>query len=169
MWFAGRRAEGALGVESFSIYVAGVNLACGVATSSALFSLYVLTRFEHYLFEPVYGFGGVAASLAVALKLVAPREPFHPALPSLQCQHLPTLMCLLVLIGSALGVEACSADLPFVLFGTYFGWVYLRFVHHGPSGTVGDVSDEFALVTLFPPGLRRCSSALSVSRATLEH
>jgi hypothetical protein len=35
-----------MGVEQFAIYIGAVNLACGVFTSTALFTLYVITRFE---------------------------------------------------------------------------------------------------------------------------
>ena len=43
---AGRQIESILGIESFAIFLNVVNLACGVVTSVALFSLYVITRFE---------------------------------------------------------------------------------------------------------------------------
>ena len=52
---AGRQIESILGIESFAIFLNVVNLACGVVTSVALFSLYVITRFEIYLTLPTYG------------------------------------------------------------------------------------------------------------------
>jgi hypothetical protein len=35
-----------MGIESFAVMAALVNLACGVLCSTALFALYVLTRYE---------------------------------------------------------------------------------------------------------------------------
>jgi len=43
---AGRRVEAAMGIESFAVMAALVNLACGILCSTALFALYVLTRYE---------------------------------------------------------------------------------------------------------------------------
>ncbi|KUF64341.1 Transmembrane protein [Phytophthora nicotianae] len=39
---------------------------------------------------------------------------------------------------------------PFSVLGGYFGWYYLRFLNKNRDQTVGDVSDEFALVVLLP-------------------
>jgi hypothetical protein len=157
----GRKAEGAMGTESFAIYVAIVNLACGAITSAGLFTLYVITRFETYLFRSTYGFGGIAAALAVALKLFYPHEALFSFAPTLQCQHLPTLLVLISLIAFVLGIEAVGIDAPFVIVGTYVGWWYLRFVHQsGSDESPGNVSEEFAFVTLFPPPLRRCVTTL---------
>lgn len=39
---------------------------------------------------------------------------------------------------------------PFSVLGGYFGWYYLRFLNKNRDQTVGDVSDEFALVILLP-------------------
>mmetsp|Transcript_65131 Transcript_65131/g.130990 ORF Transcript_65131/g.130990 Transcript_65131/m.130990 type:complete len:325 (+) Transcript_65131:56-1030(+) len=160
--YAGRQVEGALGVESMAIFVNAINLACGVLTSTALFSLYVLFRQEVFLFMSTYGFGGLAAALAVALKLLKPKESPLPALPAVQHQHLPMLLCLCSLISWAAGLEFLAKDTPFVVVGTYCSWWYLRFVQRHPeTGFTGDASEEFAFVTLFPPGVRRYLTPLA--------
>lgn len=160
--YAGRKVEGAIGVESMAIFLNVINLACGMLTSTALFSFYVLLRFEVFLFMATFGFGGMAAALAVALKLLRPKEPPIPSVPAIQHQHLPLLLCLFSLISWALGVTAASQDMPFVVTGTFCSWWYLRFVQRHPeTGQTGDVSDEFAFVTLFPPGLRRYLAPLA--------
>ena len=41
MVFLGRKVETALGVEGFAILVVATNLACGIATSIALFVLFM--------------------------------------------------------------------------------------------------------------------------------
>jgi hypothetical protein len=160
--YAGRQVEASLGVESMAIFVNAINLACGVLTSTALFSLYVLFRFEVYLYMSSYGFGGIAAALAVALKLLRPVDSPLAAVPALQHQHLPMLFCLCSLISWSLGVASMSKDMPFVLVGTFCSWWYLRFVQRHPdTGLTGDTSDEFAFVTLFPPGMRRYLAPLA--------
>ncbi|CAI7905561.1 unnamed protein product, partial [Closterium sp. NIES-54] len=45
--------------------------------------------------------------------------------------------------------------LPFILFGTYTSWAYLRFFQpKGDSGLKGDPTDDFAFETFFPEALR---------------
>jgi len=134
---AGRKLEGVYGVESFAILVFGSNLACGVLTSVFLFMLYVVTRFETFLFTPTYGAAGLVAALAVGLKQAAPRESPFAALGlgggghggGLTCGHLPLLHLVLVGLCWAGGLEAFGRDLPFACVGTYASWWYLRFVH----------------------------------------
>ena len=178
-------------MESFAILCFGTNLAVGVVTSSALFFLYVVTRFEVYLFASTNGAGGLVAALAVGLKLVAPREPVVlrlpggggggiaplASVPGLTHAHLPMLLVACSLVAWALGAPGgLGADAPFVVVGTFAGWWYLRFVHRDPvlppardKGNIGsssdagfgDTSPEFAFVTLFPPGMRRYLAPLS--------
>ena len=83
-----------------------------------------------YLFMATYGFGGLAAALAVGIKWCAPREPpLGDAVAGLRGEHLPTLYVLCSVIAWALGLTPAGRDMPFVIVGTYGGWWYLRFVH----------------------------------------
>ena len=65
-------------------------------------------------------------------------------------QWLPSLF---ILLSTVLCVVAkqCVAYLPFILFGTYSSWTYLRFYQLKSDGSLkGDPSDEFAFTTFFP-------------------
>lgn len=45
--------------------------------------------------------------------------------------------------------------LPFVLCGTYWGWLYLRYIQRIPESNItGTPGDEFALSTFFPQFIR---------------
>jgi len=117
--------------------------------------------------------------LCVALKWLAPHEPVLPSHPGLGLQnsHLPLLFVLSSSLAWALGLDGFATDTCFVVMGTYVGWWYLRFVHRSPTASsavaagsssssgsntgFGDNSDEFALMTLFPPGLRKYLSPIA--------
>jgi len=111
--------------------------------------------------------------LCVALKWLAPHEPVVPSNPGLGLQnsHLPLLFVLSSCLAWALGLSSFATDTCFVIMGTYVGWWYLRFVHRSPATAAGghsssntpfgDNSEEFALVMLFPPGLRKYLSPIA--------
>jgi len=122
-----------------------------VCVTVSLFFFMILrfaaTEQEGYLYNPVGGFSGVNAALAVALhqrmagQSVIPREPFSV----FKFEHLPFTVCLIavLLVG---GKEA-----PLCVFGTLWGWFYLRFSFEDPeTGAVGDMRDEFRCSALFP-------------------
>jgi hypothetical protein len=54
----------------------------------------------------------------------------------------------------ACGVIAATkahTQLPFLLFGTYFAWLYLRFFQQQPETSIkGDPSEDFKFSTFFP-------------------
>jgi len=55
-----------------------------------------------------------------------------------------------IIIVSILAMEFTSY-LPFIIFGTYASWLYLRFLQRKPETNLkGDPSDEFAFSTFFP-------------------
>lgn len=158
---AGRLLEEAMGLEGFALFVVIVNGINGLVTSMGLFSLYVITRLEQVLFMDTYGFGGLVAALAVGLKQHMPEEAPIPTVPSLRCKHLPLLLGVLSVAMWTVGVSSWSKDAPFVVTGIYASWWYLRFVHRNPDGSHGDVSEDFAFVTLFPPPMRRYLSPVA--------
>jgi len=55
----------------------------------------------------------------------------------------------LAAIGPLILSNCCSFWRPLIR------WWHLRFVQRNTDGSFGDSSDDFAFVTLFPPGLRR--------------
>lgn len=59
------------------------------------------------------------------------KKTYHAVVP----QHLPGLFVVLAVAGSFfLGTSLTTV--PFVIFGTYFAWVYLRFLQLKPELSV---------------------------------
>ncbi|KAL0298672.1 UNVERIFIED_CONTAM: Rhomboid-like protein 19, partial [Sesamum radiatum] len=68
---------------------------------------------------------------------------------------LPSLALLVSVVVSFFTTESASY-LPTIIFGTYIGWIYLRYWQKKPETKLrGDPSDEFAFSTFFPEFLRR--------------
>lgn len=65
-------------------------------------------------------------------------------------QHLPFCWLLVCIGARLLGLRSMTSDLPLVIWSFWISWAYLRFVQHNADGTVGDVSEDFALINLFP-------------------
>lgn len=71
-------------------------------------------------------------------------------------QWLPSLLVLAVCVRAALGIGVLYV--PFIVFGTYNAWIYLRFFQsrgdQGGTQLKGDPSDDFAFATFFPEPMR---------------
>jgi hypothetical protein len=65
-------------------------------------------------------------------------------------QHLPFLWLSVVAVGRVVGLQAFTRDFPFVFWAFVISWAYLRFHQPNPDGSLGDISEDFAFVTLFP-------------------
>ena len=50
-------------------------------------------------------------------------------------------------VGVLFGISVASY--PFVIFGTYFGWLYLRFFQR-KGESVGDLNEMFGFESFFP-------------------
>lgn len=69
-------------------------------------------------------------------------------------QWLPSIMVLLSIVLSFLTAESATY-LPTIIFGTYLGWLYLRYMQTKPETKLrGDPSDDFAFSSFFPEFLR---------------
>lgn len=81
-----------------------------------------------------------------------------PILPALKLRFYPLTATLFFSLCTLLAVTTSSVPLrvsligagPYSVLGGYLGWYYLRFLNKNLDNTVGDVSDDFALVTLLP-------------------
>ena len=149
--------------------------------------LYLATRDQYYLFARFGGFQGVTAGLLVALRQTSADEPFAPdllpplAALGLRHRHLSgafvTATAVLTLFNGAMHhhIGLCS----FVLFGSYYAWVYLRFFQpvavacgaraaaggdtsaDGAATLRGDPREEFSFASLFPTPLQPAISRLA--------
>jgi len=62
---------------------------------------------------------------------------------------------LILSIASSFFTLDSAAYLPTLIFGTYMGWLYLRYLQRRPETKLrGDPSDDFAFSTFFPELLR---------------
>nr|XP_028962062.1 rhomboid-like protein 19 [Malus domestica] len=69
-------------------------------------------------------------------------------------QWLPSIS-LLLSISISFWIEKSATHLPFVIFGTYTSWIYLRFWQRKPETKLkGDPSEDFAFSTFFPELVR---------------
>eukprot|EP01018_Ginkgo_biloba_P031033 Gb_00318 [translate_table: standard] len=80
----------------------------------------------------------------------------------MRAKWLPSLLVLVSIIVSFLATESTSY-LPFIVFGTYGSWLYLRYLQRKPETNLkGDPSDEFAFSTFFPEFMRPIVDAIAL-------
>uniref|UniRef100_A0A7S0RHA0 Transmembrane protein 115 n=1 Tax=Pyramimonas obovata TaxID=1411642 RepID=A0A7S0RHA0_9CHLO len=150
----GRTVEPIWGAGEFVKYIMVVNVGAGFATFMSMYTLYVITRDNFYLYAKFGGFHGVIAGLLVAVKQLIPEEELGPAaIPYLRLRA-KRLLGLYVLGATLLCIVSGGQHHHigfyfFTLLGCYIGWLYLRFFQVTPAG-VGDPSAEFAFHMLFP-------------------
>ncbi|KAK8987139.1 hypothetical protein V6N11_055452 [Hibiscus sabdariffa] len=107
---------------------------------------------EKYLYMPLSGFHGVLAGFLVGIKQILPDQELN--LLKIKVKWLPSLMLLLSIAISFFTPESATY-LPTLIFGTYIGWIYLRFMQRKPESKLrGDPSEDFAFSTFFPEFLR---------------
>lgn len=177
--YLGRLVEPIWGAAEFVHFVVVVNICVGACTFVTMYTLYIVTRSQFYLFAKFSGFHGILAALMVALRQLLPEErvPLPPPLGSVlrvRNKHLPGIYCTsTALLCVVSGAEHHHIGLYlFVAFGAYSGWCYLRYFQSRARGGVGgggggddvevaadgadtsawrgDDSEEFAFAAQFP-------------------
>ncbi|TDH69272.1 hypothetical protein CCR75_002886 [Bremia lactucae] len=153
-----KRVELALGGLSLLRLLFYANTAAAMVIFGNLFVLYIIFRDPVYLETRFAGFsGGITALLVAFMKPMPFATTF--LLPGVPLRLYPLVACVIFCLSTLAGVffiavPAVSSMLisagPFAILGGYFGWYYLRFLNKNRDHTVGDVSDEFALVVLLP-------------------
>jgi len=158
--------EHSWGFKTFLRFLVIVNLSVFVTLFAMVIVVFAATQDDHYLFRRVCGFSAINAAFAVALKQRYAETPVVnvPGVNMLKFKHLPMFICfsaiLLWWFGSIGGKET-----PLVLFGTLYGWIYLRFYMVDlDTQVVGDLRDDFSFSSLFPdvPHIRAVITVLSV-------
>ncbi|XP_031106050.1 rhomboid-like protein 19 [Ipomoea triloba] len=150
--FIGKMLQPIWGAKEFLMFIFIVNFLTAVCVFITAISFYYITREESYLYLPISGFQGVLYGLLVGVKQIMPDQEL-PFL-KLRAKWLPTLALLVSIAISFFTVDSLSY-LPTLVFGTYIGWIYLRYWQRKPETKLkGDPSDEFAFSTFFPEFLR---------------
>eukprot|EP01137_Pigoraptor_chileana_P004750 Opistho-2@46815 len=145
-----RFVEPLWGMREFARFVFVVNLFVNSATFFLSIALYFIANREDAVYSGLGGFIGVTAGFAVIFKQLMP-EAQAGAVP-LRVSMLPLTLVALVAAFTILGA-APYHELPFVIFGIYGAWMYLRYFQQ-KEGIKGDMSEAFSFTTFFPEALQ---------------
>ncbi|XP_039023403.1 rhomboid-like protein 19 [Hibiscus syriacus] len=150
--FMGKLLEPVWGSKEFLKFIFIINFLTSVCVFVTAIALYYVTMEEKYLYMPLSGFHGVLAGFLVGIKQIVPDQELH--LLKIKVKWLPSLVLLLSIAISFFTPESATY-LPTLIFGTYIGWIYLRYLQRKPESKLrGDPSEEFAFFTFFPEFLR---------------
>ncbi|EIE19425.1 DUF1751-domain-containing protein [Coccomyxa subellipsoidea C-169] len=152
-----RLIEPVWGSSEFLKFLAATNAATGAATLFLLYIFFALTQYSEksgdLLYKEVSGFEGVVAGCLVAIKQIMPDNEIMllTGVIRFRVKHLPSLFLAFAVAGSFVLGTALST-VPFVCFGTYFAWVYLRFLQYKPELSArGDpFNEDFRFASFFP-------------------
>ncbi|GLT66841.1 hypothetical protein SLA2020_391860 [Shorea laevis] len=150
--FMGKLLEPIWGSKEFLKFIFVVNFLTSVCVFITTIALYYITTQEHYLYMPLSGFQGVLSAFLVGVKQSVPDQEL--SLLRIKAKWLPSIMLLLSIAISFFTPESATY-LPILIFGTYIGWLYLRYLQRKPETKFrGDPSEDFAFSTFFPEFLR---------------
>ncbi|TFJ87760.1 hypothetical protein NSK_001110 [Nannochloropsis salina CCMP1776] len=149
-----------------------------LCTSVLVFMFYVVTRWETLFFTQIYGYGPILMAYFILTAQKVPTEAFlsppnfcRGVFPSFCMQQLPfTFFCVSALLRALLPIRFAVAgsmtmDFPLLACSFAVSWLYLRFFQHNSDGSVGDTSEDFQLVNLFPS----CSTSAMVSWLSVDN
>ncbi|MBA0751350.1 hypothetical protein Gogos_000280, partial [Gossypium gossypioides] len=150
--FMGKLLEPIWGSKEFLKFIFVINFLTSVCVFITAIALYGVTRQDNYLYMPLSGFHGVLAGFLVGIKQMVPDQEL-PRL-KIKAKWLPSLMLLFSIAISFFTPESATY-LSTLIFGTYMGWIYLRYLQRKPeSKHRGDPNEDFAFSTFFPEYLR---------------
>ncbi|XP_021897824.1 rhomboid-like protein 19 [Carica papaya] len=150
--FMGKLLEPIWGSKEFLKFVFVVNFLTSLCVFVTAIALYYITRQENYLYMPLSGFHGVLAGLLVGIKQIIPDQEL--SILRLKAKWLPSIMLAVSIVVSFFTAESATY-LPTLIFGTYMGWIFLRYLQRNPETKLrGDPSDDFAFSSFFPEFLR---------------
>ncbi|XXG54788.1 hypothetical protein AAC387_Pa03g2580 [Persea americana] len=141
--------------REFLKFIIFVNSFTLVGVYITAITCYYITRREKFLYTRLSGFHGVLSGFMVGAKQTTPdQEILALGGFNMRAEWLPSLLVFMSVIISFVTPEALSY-LPFVIFGTYGGWLYLRYLLRNTETDLnGDPKDEFSFSTFFPGFIR---------------
>ena len=164
LFFVGNLLEPLWGLKEMVKFLVIIN---GLSFASVMVTyifVYIFASMVTILYAQVGGFTVSVAGLLVGLKQALPEEELHLGSLRIRFKNLPLLYLGLSLVLT--GVFENGSFLLMALYGTLSGWFYIRKYQQRPeSGALGDQSDSFRLVTLFPEAVHPTIESLS-SQAT---
>ncbi|KAG6556660.1 hypothetical protein Mapa_001601 [Marchantia paleacea] len=149
--YFGRLLEPVWGSKEFLKFIAFTNFFTTICTFVISIFLYYVTGHESLLYTPTAGFHGVLAGFLVAVKQIFPDYEINARqVIKLRAKWLPSFLVLISLL-AGIFLDNPIVYVPFIVFGTYGSWIYLRFFQRRSEANFkGDASDEFAFATFFP-------------------
>lgn len=140
------------GYNQFSLFFAVCLFSCSFFTSAYCFIRFFSTGIEDMIMDPIYGFAGVLMIMLTYGRQQLQNEPVLPQLPSITYNNLPIIFLAVQFIMWLVGLKMLAVDLPFSIVAMLVSWSYLRFFYkfEDNSTALGDRSDSFAFVAMFP-------------------
>eukprot|EP01018_Ginkgo_biloba_P020436 Gb_15798 [translate_table: standard] len=161
--FSGKLLEPIWASKEFVKFIAVVNLFTSISTFVTTILLFYITGRESFLYTPLSGFHGVLSGFLVGVKQIMPDQEITAlGVFKMQAKWLPSLLVLVSVTVSFFTTES-MLYLPFVIYGTYGSWLYLRYLQRSPDANLkGDPSDDFAFSTFFPAFMRPIVDAFAL-------
>lgn len=140
------------GYDQFGIFFMVCLLSCSIFTSAYCFIRFFSTGIEDMITDPIYGFSGIFMAVLTYGRQQLTTEPIFAAVPKITYNNLPILIILVQFCLWLVGYRELAIDIPFSFIGMLVSWSYLRFFYkfENNGGLLGDRSDGFAFVKMFP-------------------
>eukprot|EP00271_Cylindrocystis_brebissonii_P017997 TRINITY_DN4917_c0_g1_i1.p1 TRINITY_DN4917_c0_g1~~TRINITY_DN4917_c0_g1_i1.p1 ORF type:complete len:331 (-),score=45.19 TRINITY_DN4917_c0_g1_i1:415-1407(-) len=153
----GKSLEPIWGSKEFFWFILVVNTWTAISTFVLMIVLFYISPGNGaVLYAPICGFHGVVAGLLVGIKQLMPEQEIGFGILKLRAKWIPSL-AVVISTGICAALGGTLRYLPFIVFGTFISWIYLRFfqVKADSSNLKGDPSnEEFAFATFFPDFMR---------------
>jgi len=143
--------------EQFGLYLIVCVLASSFGTSAYYFTRFFATRLEDMLLQPTYGFCGIYMSLIMYLRQQNRLDAaiIFDSFPLITYNNLPPLIILGQCVLWLVGLKVYAMDISFSIISMLISWTYLRFFYRfNETNVLGDSSEDFAFVAMFPEALK---------------
>uniref|UniRef100_A0A7S4PR28 Uncharacterized protein n=1 Tax=Guillardia theta TaxID=55529 RepID=A0A7S4PR28_GUITH len=151
------------GSAEFVKYIFFSNLCVGLSVFISQIVYYMASFNYKFLEMPISGGIGIIAALIVTIKQKLPEEPiilFGQPFMNFCAKDIPGV---LICFSAILSILELAPVFLQCCCGTYFGWLYLRFLQRTIDGMRGDMSDHMAFIMFFPVALRPLMQVVSSS------
>mmetsp|Transcript_4207 Transcript_4207/g.7254 ORF Transcript_4207/g.7254 Transcript_4207/m.7254 type:complete len:327 (-) Transcript_4207:52-1032(-) len=160
LFFVGNLLEPLWGWKELVKFLAIINGASFAMLMATYILIFICANMLTILYAQVGGFSVSIAGLLVGLKQALPEEELGLGSVSIRYKNLPLLYLGVCFV--ATGIFENGSFFLMALYGTLSAWFYIRKYQQRPdSGTHGDQSDSFRLVTLFPEMVHPTIESLS--------
>ena len=139
------------GFDQFGLFFLVCVVSCSFFTSTYCFIRFFLTGIEDMIMEPIYGFAGVFMTILTYGRQQLQNEPIIQQMPAVTYNNLPIIVVSAQITFWLVGLKVLATDIPFSIVAMLVSWSYLRFYYKfEDSNTLGDRSENFAFVAMFP-------------------